>query len=328
MKIKKLAIALLLLPLVGCKNNNHPSRQEEDDPPYVEETYTIRFYSDDELIKQVDDAKYGEYIDIPEITSSVSGRELIGWSDISKKEFQAGKVKVYETDADYYAIWTEVLDPARKLFSAVKTSDEITIDGNKDEKYNAAPIVDINVKTLVESGDPAAIGKASVLWDDSYLYVYVDVTDGDVNLSTSSHPEQNDSVELWISTCQSSPTSETTWGESNRPYSAYCGEGLFRMGAGAIEPTGFHWMFDNKSLVGREIVSKLKEHGYTVEYKIGWGTFGQREDKENQIIDFNININDRGTSGRKGMVSTNEYGHLGYQKPYYLDHLILLGETL
>ena len=328
MKLKFFPISLFLLSLslIGCSQPSPAVEPEEDDPPYVEETYTIKFFSEDVLIKEVTEAKYGEYIDIPEVTSSTSGKELIGWTDISNKEFLAGKVKVYETDASYYAIWKEVLDPARKLFSARKTSSVITIDGTKDEAYDTAPVVDVNYKTLVESGDPAAIGKAYVLWDDAYMYVYVEVTDEDVNLSMSSHPEQNDSVELWISTCQSSPTSETTWGNSNRPYSSYCGEGLFRMGVAQSEPTGFHWMFDNKSLVEREIVSKLTEDGYVVEYKIGWGTFAQKENKENQVIDFNININDRGASSRKGMVSTNAYGHLGYQKPYYLDHLVLLGE--
>jgi hypothetical protein len=223
------------------------------------------------------------------------------------------------------------VDPARKLFTAKKTTAgaDIGIDGVKDDVYDNASKINVNYKSLEENGSPDATAEAYILWDDSYLYVFVEVKDEDVNLYNNDvHPEQNDSVELWISTCQSFPGPETSWGNSNRPYNEYCGEGVFRMKAGSPdnELTGFHWMFDDKDNVYRYASSSLTSIGYTIEYKIGWGTFAQVENKENQIVDFNINVNDCGNSNRKGIVSTNAYGHLGYLQPYYLDHLQLLGE--
>ena len=165
-------------------------------------------------------------------------------------------------------------------------------------------------------------------WDNDYLYVFVDVIDNEVDSETINefNPELNDSVELWISTTRVIPTSSTGWGDSNRPRPDYCGEGLFRSRAGINGEdgvTGFHWMYDNKQVCPREIATKLTENGYTVEYKIGWASFAS-EDKENQIIDIMICVNDGENNIRKGIVCSNKYGHQTYLKPYYMDHLQLV----
>ena len=156
----------------------------------------------------------------------------------------------------------------------------------------------------------------------------MDVTDESVDSETinTSNPEKNDSVELWISTTRTLPTSSTNWGDDNRPRGDYCGEGMFRCRAGMNSEdgiTGFHWMYDNKTGCPREIVTKLTKTGYTVEYKIGWASFAS-EDKENKTIDMMICINDGENNIRKGVVSTNEYGHQTYLKPYFMDHLRLV----
>ena len=261
---------------------------------------------------------------------AVTGLEINDYVDLTFEITNSEETSLIETIA-YCKTNSANIDPARKLFSAKKTSagDDIEIDGVKDDEYNKSSKIDISYKSLEENNSLDATAEAYILWDDSYLYIFVEVKDEDVNLYTSEeHPEQNDSVELWISTCQSFPGPETTWGNSNRPYNEYCGEGLFRMKAGSSSDdlTGFHWMFDDKTNVYRNASSVLTSTGYTVEYKIGWATFANLANKENQIIDFNININDCGDSNRKGIVSTNAYGHLGYLQPYYLDHLQLLGE--
>ena len=48
------------------------------------------------------------------------------------------------------------------------------------------------------------------------------------------------------------------------------------------------------------------------------------EDKENQIIDIMICVNDGENNIRKGIVCSNKYGHQTYLKPYYMDHLQLV----
>ena len=223
------------------------------------------------------------------------------------------------------------LDPARKSFTAKKLAEEevITIDGIKDDGYNLCEEIDVSTQSLVEKASLSASGKAYLKWDDNYLYAFIDVTDANVDSETiTSEPWLNDSTELWISTCRTLPTVNTGWGDKNRPYSSYCGEGGFRVRAGDINGeniTGMHWMYDWKDGVERQIVSKLTDSGYVAEYKIAWASFAAVEDKEGIIIDLNININDGEESVRKGIVSTNAFGHETYFHPAYLDHVTLVG---
>ena len=220
------------------------------------------------------------------------------------------------------------LDPARKMYSSKKLDGSIVMDGELDSNYDISSSFSVNVKSLEEKPSLSATGTAYTAWDDSYLYVFVDVADSEVDSTTinTTNPELNDSVELWISTTRVIPTSSTNWGNANRPTGDYCGEGLFRSRAGINGEdgvTGFHWMYDNKSGCPREIVTKLTETGYSVEYKIGWASFAS-EEKENQIIDIMICINDGENNIRKGVVCANKYGHQTYLKPYYMDHLKLV----
>lgn len=220
------------------------------------------------------------------------------------------------------------LDPARKTYLSKKLNDSITVDGELDSNYGTLSAIDINVQSLVEKSSLNATAKAYTAWDDSYLYIFVDVTDNNVDSETinKSNPEVNDSVELWISTTRVLPTSSTNWGDDNRPRGDYCGEGLFRCRAGINSEdglSGFHWMYDNKSGCPREIYTKLTDNGYTVEYKIGWASFTS-EEKENQVIDIMLCVNDGENNSRKGIVCLNKYGHQTYLKPYFMDHLKLV----
>ena len=225
---------------------------------------------------------------------------------------------------------TNNTDPARKLFAAKKMGpeEEILVDGAKDDAYDVCEEIDISSKTLVERVGLVASGKAYMKWDDDFFYVFVDVQDPTVDIESTGDPWASDSVELWISTCRTLPSIDTGWGDANRPTPSYCGEGGFRVRAGdetGENLTGMHWMFDWKDGVPRQVASKQTETGYTAEYKISWAAFAGVKDKEETIIDMNININDGENSIRKGIVSTNMHGHETYLRPAYLDHVKLVG---
>lgn len=234
---------------------------------------------------------------------------------------------------------TNNVSPSRKLFEAdyLDEGEAITIDGVKDEAYDSAPEIDVSCNSLKERNDLGAIGKAYIKWDEKYIYIFVDVTDSAVDSTTVNYesPEKNDSVEIWISTCQTMPTLSTQWGwpvggiNSLRPREDYCGEGKFARRAGnPNNPTaGYHWMWDNIGNVKRETASTLTDTGYTTEFKIGWGTFATDvEDKLNEIIDLAININDGENNVRKGVVCLNTYSHNVYYAPGYLDHVMLVNK--
>lgn len=219
----------------------------------------------------------------------------------------------------------------RHMFEAKKLAAgaSITVDGDKDAAYGEPVAVIETIATKDTGNGPEAKGKAYITWDDAFLYVFVDVTDAHVSSTLVGDPWQNDSVELWISTCRSFPVSSTGWGDANRPAgnTGWCGEGGFRVLANNIgDVTGSHWMYDWKDGVERSITSKLTETGYTVEYKIAWAAFAAVENKVGEVIDIMININDDNNNDgvREGIVSTNTMGQLAFDKPYVLDHLKLV----
>lgn len=230
------------------------------------------------------------------------------------------------------------VSPTRKLMEAdyLEATEEIVIDGVKDDAYNNNTEIDVSTKSLIENNSLNISAKAYMKWDNDYLYIFVDVTDANVDQTTynQNSPEKNDSVEIWMSTCQTIPTLQTKWGWPNggvnsmRPYELYCGEGKIARRAGEPEghTVGTHWMWDNSS-VTKETASVVTSYGYTTEFKIGWGTFKDDVlDKNNEIINLSININDGENNNRKGIVSTNENCHEIYFAPGYLDNVILVNK--
>ncbi len=281
-------------------------------------------------------------IEIPSLSKTYSlnerGKAFIPMDSLEVGSFANAVVTITDLEkaktTNEYLLYcvknTNNTDPARKLFTANKlaSSEEIVVDGEKDDAYSVCEEIDISSKTLVERVGLAASGKAYMKWDDDFFYVFVDVKDANVDTGSAGDPWANDSVELWVSTCRTLPSLDTGWGDANRPTPSYCGEGGFRLRAGdetGANLTGMHWMFDWKDGVPRQAASKTTETGYTAEYKISWAAFAGVKNKEETIIDMNLNINDGENSIRKGIVSTNMHGHETYLRPAYLDHVKLVG---
>lgn len=208
----------------------------------------------------------------------------------------------------------------RNKYTISKLDGTITVDGEKDAAYDDAAI-DVGVKS---EGNPSATGKAYFKWSDEYLYVLVEVTDSDVTPADSQKgPEyNNDSVEVWISTCRVLPNEG--WGNI-RPNGDYCGEGGFRVQTNN-NTSGQHWMWDWRDGVPRETAVKFTDAGYTVEYKIHLSAFADVTDKVGQYIDIMVNINDdNGNDGaREGVVSMNTSGSAAWDQPWALDRFELV----
>ncbi len=309
---------------------------------------TANLLEDNKIEILYDDGGYYFYVTKGEITSSLTFKFETSSREVTvtgNKKFMVNSVDKYFTVSylkdgaqvsEKYFIMESAngnnLDPARKLFTAKELDNQtITIDGELDSSYDTSIAIDVNQQSLVEKGTLAASGVAYIMYDASAIYVFVDVTDPTVDTTTvnTNNPEQNDSVEFWISTTQVLPTTSTTWGTANRPDVNYCGEGAFRLRAGNDTLTGGHWLFDN-SAVEKVGASKVTENGYTAEFKIGWGSFATNLATD-EIIDFCININDgenntKNTWNRHGVVCTNMLSHNAWIQPNYLDHLKLAGK--
>lgn len=208
----------------------------------------------------------------------------------------------------------------RNKYTISKLEGSITVDGVKDEAYGNDGI-DINVSA---EGDPSATGKAYLKWSDEYLYVLVEVTDNDVTPPDHQVGDSynNDSVELWISTCRVLPNDG--WGNI-RPSGDYCGEGGFRVQTNNAT-SGQHWMWDWKDGVPRETAVTMTETGYIVEYKIHFSAFAGVENKVGQYIDLMININDDDGNDavRDGVTSLNTSGGAAWDQPWALDRFELV----
>lgn len=243
----------------------------------------------------------------------------------------------------------------RHLYEAKKLASgtTITVDGIKDVAYGEK-VADIATVSLKENGGtPQSTGVAYIRWDDEYLYVFVEVNDADVSTEQRGDPYNNDSVEVWLDTCQKFQTGQG-WGGDNRPMGLYRGEGGFRVIAGKIgADSGQHWLWDDER-TRPETASVVTDTGYTVEYKIPWGkkldgaegwddgfanyipATGERVDqyadssattnKVGQIINIMININDdNGQDGvREGITSLNGKGCEAWAQPFVLDQLKLV----
>ena len=93
----------------SSSSNSSESTSTSLSSSVIEETYTIQFISKDEVVYEVNDAHYGDYIDIPVLSDEENPRNInTGWVGISDDELAAGKVMVYESDATYIAIWNKI----------------------------------------------------------------------------------------------------------------------------------------------------------------------------------------------------------------------------
>lgn len=280
-------------------------------------------------------------------------KELVATEDLKIDAWGEFKLTVNGTATESYIRLVRNDDNfGRNMHTAkqLASGTTITLDGVKDAAYDTTAALLIETVSAEENeGTPAAKGEAWILWDDDYLYVFVEVTDSDISTKQIGDPYANDSVEVWLDTCQQLPATTAGYGESNRPVSLYRGELGYRVVAGQIgNDTWSHWLGDDER-TRPSAASKVADNrlSYTVEYKIPWGKKVDDLDdgfanyipaldahigdenytKVGQIVDIMININDdNGQDGkREGIVSLNSKGSNAWQWAGVLDQLKLLG---
>ena len=170
---------------------------------------------------------------------------------------------------------TFVAAPTPTNFTAKQTKASLgTADGVKDEAYNAATAIPINVVTWENENATPATGNMYLLWDSSYLYAFVEVTD-DVHYAyqLGTWLEHRDALEMMVDLYHN--TSYTGGYGGDYRGDKMC-EGFYKIAAGigqaSVDSTiqGMHWMWDDQKNNG-SYASALTETGYTVEYKIALG---------------------------------------------------------
>ena len=160
----------------------------------------------------------------------------------------------------------------------------------------------------VTSGTPEATATAKTLWSDGKLYVLMEVTDADIDL-TNSNPWEKDSVEVYIDRGNTKSGQYTNDIQQIR-VSADGAELSF--GSGASEDV-------QKSMV--QTAGKLVDGGYVVEMAINLGT---AEAGTFEGVDFQIN--DAKNGARIGIRNWADPTGAGYQTASHWGVLRLLAD--
>jgi hypothetical protein len=125
-------------------------------------------------------------------------QNIDGWTAVDGAEVYISKITV-----EYKS---HVTVPPSNFGKARKLADgqEIVVDGfNDDESWDVPEeeIYPINRKALGDVTNPdVSSGSFQALWDDTYLYIFYDITDDNpVELeATSTQPWNNDGVEIFV----------------------------------------------------------------------------------------------------------------------------------
>ena len=293
--------------------------QTVDSSSFEEETYTITFMSNGEVVSSVE-AKTGDFVDIPEAPANTDSRITFqGWNGIDAADLAAGKVEVFESDMTFYAIWSERFG-TENTFNAtrLKVNDEIQVDGVLDEAYQDTAV--IPVETL-STGDTETKATVRVMWEDTYLYVFAEVTDGSVHrYQDGVGIMENDAFEIRLDLLHNDSLAEPGytegWGGSYRGEPGPMVEGQWFINAGSEHSVdnrfgngsdaGFEWLSNESKNSGTTFgTSKLTETGYTVEYQIDLSNANvpaEYRPHAGQEIGIGVRVWDKNDAGERSSV--------------------------
>ncbi|GAE34451.1 endo-1,4-beta-xylanase [Halalkalibacter akibai] len=179
------------------------------------------------------------------------------------------------------------------------------IDGTIDDVWNNAPRLPINRYQAAWEG---ATGEGRVLWDHENLYVLIQVSDSELDKSSTAAHEQ-DSIEVFIDQLN---TKATSYG---------VGHGQYRVNF--ANETSF-----NPGEIGAGFESATQVHpsgnGYTVELKIPLTEVTPEND---MIIGFDLQINDARNGARQSVATWNDTSGAGWNDPSVFGLLTLAGDV-
>ncbi|CAN7317981.1 endo-1,4-beta-xylanase [Paenibacillus sp. LjRoot153] len=179
-----------------------------------------------------------------------------------------------------------------------------TIDGKADDAaWSQTPGMPINRYQQAWQG---ASGVAKALWDDQNLYVLIQVSNAELDKSSSNTYEQ-DSVEIFLD-------------ENNAKTSSYEGDdGQYRIN------------FDNEQsfnpaskATGFESKTNISGTNYTVEVKIPLNTITP---SDNRKLGFDVQINDAKSGARQSVAAWNDTTGTGFQDTSVYGVLNLTGKN-
>lgn len=194
--------------------------------------------------------------------------------------------------------------------SLMRTDNPITVNGICDAAYpELRSITNILVGTPTASDLSAAW---TGLWDNTNVYLFISVTDNDLQNDSGNSWWNDDGVEVFID-------GNNTKGSS---YDASCFQWGFVWGATSIF-AGANNPPNSTTGIQRSFVQTAQ--GYDVEISIPWSRIGGTP-TIGRIIGFDIGVNDDDGGGtRNNKIAWHKTTDVGWQNPSVFGNLILVG---
>lgn len=189
-----------------------------------------------------------------------------------------------------------------KYAEATKTDTPITIDGDIDAAWADANTIDVNTYSM---GNGATV-VSKMLWDENYLYVLTEVTDPVLSVASANAYEQ-DTVEVFFD-------------ENNHKSTSYETDDIQCRVNYENEKT----VTDGRSTDAFLSGAKKTATGYIVEVAIPHTIDAFHS---NQIVGFDVQVNDDGTGDgkRTSIANWNDLSGMGYTDPSGFGVLKLVG---
>lgn len=189
-----------------------------------------------------------------------------------------------------------------KYAEATKTETPITIDGDIDAAWTDANTIDVNTYSM--GNGATAVSK--MLWDENYLYVLTEVTDPVLSVASANAYEQ-DTVEVFFD-------------ENNHKSTSYETDDIQCRVNYENEKT----VTDGRSTDAFLSGAKKTATGYIVEVAIPHTINAFHS---NQIVGFDVQVNDDGTGDgkRTSIANWNDLSGMGYTDPSGFGVLKLIG---
>lgn len=189
-----------------------------------------------------------------------------------------------------------------KYAEATKTDTPITIDGDIDAAWADANTIDVNTYSM--GNGATAVSK--MLWDENYLYVLTEVTDPVLSVASANAYEQ-DTVEVFFD-------------ENNHKSTSYETDDIQCRVNYENEKTVTDGRPTDAFLSG----AKKTATGYIVEVAIPHTIDAFHS---NQIVGFDVQVNDDGTGDgkRTSIANWNDLSGMGYTDPSGFGVLKLIG---
>lgn len=221
------------------------------------------------------------------------------------------------------------------VYVATRTNASILeADGIKDDAYNMTSAITISSFTHPNDNPLQATAEMYLLWDDNYIYVFIDVNDNTYHgYDSSKFIEENDSIELVVDLYHEAEYWFNGYGGEYRNEwygnGARMCEGMYKIAAGVGKATpdstiqGMYYMWDANKNLGSYCSIKDTD-GYTVEYKIAVGQDSSLYLKKDREIGIGVKIYDRYDLNNNASVTTLEDKNDNQVfQPRSLSHVVL-----